>query len=66
MVGPCFVVLYSLSFLFCNHLDWEESAGCFTLIIFLVSWDFWYSVVLPRGALGWTAVCACLNYIIFI
>ena len=25
------------SFLICNHLNWEEKAGCFTLFVFLVS-----------------------------
>ena len=44
-------------FKFCNHLDWEERAGCFTLFVFLVSRDC--CVALPRGAMGPSAVCDC-------
>ena len=29
---PCFVILFLMSFHFCNHLDGEERDGCFTLI----------------------------------
>ena len=36
-----------------------DIAGCFTLTIFLVSYDCWCSVTLPHGALGWSAVCDC-------
>ena len=32
-----------VSFLVCNYLE-EERAGCFTLIVFLMSCDCWYSV----------------------
>ena len=28
----CFVMYYFVSFLVCNHLDEEESAGCFPLL----------------------------------
>ena len=31
MLGPCFVIQYSVSFLLFNHLDEEERAVCFTL-----------------------------------
>ena len=41
---------------FCNHLDGKERAGCFTLIVFLMSCDCKCSVALPRGAVGWSAV----------
>ena len=34
--------------LFCNHLDEEERAGCFTLIVFLMSCDCLCSVAFPR------------------
>ena len=37
--GLCFVIQYFMSFQCCNHLDGEERAGCFTLIVFLMSWD---------------------------
>ena len=44
----------------CNHLDEEErAAGCFTLFVFLVSCDCYYTVALPHGAVGWSAVCDC-------
>ena len=33
------VIQYVVSFQFCNHLDGEERAGYFTLIVFLVSFD---------------------------
>ena len=42
-------------FRFCNHLDGKERAGCFTLFVFLVSPDC--CVILPRGAIGLSAVC---------
>ena len=59
MFGPCFVIQYFMSVLFCNHLDWEESAGCFALTVFLMSCDSQCSVALPHGAVGWSAVCDC-------
>ena len=35
--------------LFCNHLDGEERAGCFTLSVFLVSRDcMWLFLSMPR------------------
>ena len=37
----------------------RRRAGCFTLTVFLMSCDSQCSVVLPHGALGWTAVCDC-------
>ena len=44
-----------MSFLVCNHLE-EERACYFTLIVFLMSCDCWYSVVLLPNAVGWYAV----------
>ena len=40
MFGPlfCYVVISVLSS-FCNHLDGKKRAGCFTLIVFLMSRD---------------------------
>ena len=37
-------------FWFCNHLDEEERTGCVTSIIFVVSFDCYFSVALSRGA----------------
>ena len=42
---------------FCNYLDGEERAGCFTLFVFLVSRDC--CVALPHDATGLSAVCDC-------
>ena len=35
----------------------ESRAGCFALIVFLMSCDCKYSVA--HGAVGWSAVCDC-------
>ena len=35
----------------------RERDGCFTLIVFLMYCDYYSSVALPRGAVGWSAVC---------
>ena len=35
----------------------RERAGCFTLIVVLMSCQCWCSVVLPHCAMGWSAVC---------
>ena len=51
----CYSVLYVLVF----HLDGEERAGCFTLIVFLMSCDCQCSMTLPVCAMGWSAVCDC-------
>ena len=59
MFAPCFNMHNSLSFHFCNHLDEEERAGCFTLIVSLVSCDCLCSMVLPRCALCRFVVCDC-------
>ena len=34
---PCFVFNTLCRFYFCHHLDGEKRAGCFTLIVFLMS-----------------------------
>ena len=44
---------YVVSFLVCNQLAEEESAGGFTLIVFLLS----CYMSLSRGAMGWSVVC---------
>ena len=54
-----FVLVLLFSTLFCNHLDGDERAGCFTLIVFLVSFDYYCSEALPRLAVGWSAVFDC-------
>ena len=57
MFGPWFVIQYFVSFKFCNPLDWEERAGYFTFIVFLMSCYCYCYVALPHGAVGWYAVC---------
>ena len=46
-------------FLFCNHLDKKERAGCFAFIVFWMPCYCKCSVALPHGAMGWSAVCDC-------
>ena len=59
-VSLCFGMHYFMSFLFfSNHLDEEERAGCFALIVFWMSCYCKCSVPLPHGAVGWSAVCDC-------
>ena len=43
--------------LFCNRHGEEERAGCFTLIVCLMSFDGLRSVALLRGTVVWSAVC---------
>ena len=58
-VGLCFGMHYFMSFLFCNHLDENERAGCFAFVVFWMSCYSKRSVDHPRGAVGWSAVCDC-------
>ena len=48
-------------FWFGNHLDGEESTGCFALFVFLVSCDC--CVALPHDATGLSAVCDCHTHL---
>ena len=58
IVGFCNVLCVALCpFLFCNHLDREERAGCFALFVFLVSLDS--CAALPHDTKGLSAVCDC-------
>ena len=52
-----FVVRYFMSILVLQSFDGEERVGCFAWFVFLVSRDC--CVVLPRGAMGLSAVCDC-------
>ena len=38
-------------FLLCSHLDGEERAASFTLIVFLITRDCYCSIALPYGGL---------------
>ena len=52
---PCFDGHCFVSFL----VHEEERAGCFTLFVFLVSCDFYWSVTFPHDAVVWSAVSDC-------
>ena len=57
-VGVLFLVFVSLPVcVTSNHLDEEEGAGCFTLIVYPMSCNCKCSTALPRGAVGWSALC---------
>ena len=43
---------------FCKHLTEEEIAGCFILIVFLLSCDCQCSVSLIRSSMGWFVIVA--------
>ena len=59
MFGPCFVIKFLVSFLFCNHLDREERDRCFTLTVFFMSGGSQCSVPLPHGVVVRSAACDC-------
>ena len=52
MFVHCYVIQYFVSFWFCNDLDGEERAGCFTL-------SYSQCSVLPHGAMGKSSVRDC-------
>ena len=42
-----------------NHLEEEEKADCFAIIVLQMYCYHKCYVALPRGAMGWSAVCDC-------
>ena len=46
-------------FQFCNHLEEEEKAGCFAVIVLPMYYYYRCYVALPRGAVVCSAVCDC-------
>ena len=46
-------------FYFCNLLEEEERAGCFAFIVGSMYFYCKFSVTLPHGAVGWSALCDC-------
>ena len=66
LCSPLFWFALLLSFLVCNHLDEEERAGCFAFIVFRMSCYCKCPVALPHGAVGWSAVCDCVFFLIIL
>ena len=58
ILGPCFVMLYIVSFL-AIILQRKRELVCFSLIVFLLSGGCQRSVSLPRGVVCWSVVCDC-------
>ena len=44
-------------FKFCKHLEEEENACCFAMIVLQMYCYYYCSVALPHGAMGWSAEC---------
>ena len=66
MWGSVFV-LYFVVHCFVSFLVLQSSeAGCFTFYAFKMSCYCNCSVAPPRGAEGWSAVCACLCFLIIL
>ena len=51
MFGSCFAIPFSFAII----LRGKKRAGCFAIIVFLVSCDCY--VALPHGAVVWSAMC---------
>ena len=57
MFGTVFVMQCVVSILVFNRLDWQEKAGCFTLVVFQMSLSvMWHFLT---GTIGWCAMCEC-------
>ena len=48
---------YFVSLKFCNHLEVEEEAGCFAIIVLQTYCYYKCSAALSHSTVGWTAVC---------
>ena len=60
MLGPCFAVWYFKPVIVLQLSGWRrERAGCFTSIVIMVSFGCLWSVSLPNGVMGWSAVWEC-------
>ena len=58
LFGLC--LWYALHFVLTSfHLDMEEIAECFAIIVFLMSCSCQCSVAFSHGASGWSTVCDC-------
>ena len=52
--GLCFVMHYLVSFSSLQRKK-KKRAGCLVLIVFLMSYDCYFSVALPQGVVCWSA-----------
>ena len=59
MFGLCFVVYYLVSFLVLQSSRWGRESWLLYLNCLLMSFDYKSFVSLPRGTVGWSAVCDC-------
>ena len=46
----------------CNHLEEDETAGYFTIIVLQMYCNYKCSLALPHCAVGWSALCDCGIY----
>ena len=53
---------YFVFFLFCNHLEKDERADCLAFVVLRMSCYCKFSVALPHGTVGWSAVCSVFIY----
>ena len=51
-------------FLFCNHFEEEEKAGCSAIIVLHMYCYYKRSVALPPCVVGWSTVCDCGYFLI--
>ena len=56
MFGFVLLCITLCPFWFCNHLEEEERAGCFAVVVLHMYCFYNYSVAPPPGALDWSAV----------
>ena len=59
MLSACFVSQNFLSFLVLQSSRWGGVDGCFTFVAFNMPCRCYRSLILHRGAVGWSVVCDC-------
>ena len=57
--SPFYSVVIKTQHLLASCLEEEEIAGCFAMIVLQMYCSYKCSLALPRGAVGWNAVCDC-------
>ena len=66
MFGFVYFCITVCPFKVCNHLEEEEKASCCAIIVLQMYCYYKCSVALPRGVMGWSAVCDCGIYFLII